>query len=61
MDLAFLMLRFQSPRISPPCILLIKAVTGPNPDQWDISFVSDGSSSRHMQGGAELFRVVLEE
>lgn len=33
-SLAFLMTGFQSPRISPPCILLIKAVTGPSPDQW---------------------------
>lgn len=54
---AFLMPGLQSLTTSLPCILFIKAIT----DQWDISFVSDGSSSRCVQGGAGLLRVVLEE
>ena len=59
--LTFLVPAFQSPRISPPCMLLINAVMGSNLDQWGISFVSGGSSSRCTQARAELLRVVPGE
>ena len=58
--LTFLVPAFQSPRISPPCMLLINVVRGSSLDRCDRSFVSGGSSSRCMQAGQNYSGLSLE-